>query len=85
MNTSDSLSVKTAKLSDDELKAQIIHLARIYSDAFIKITFLRLSTTKYLSPASPKLIMQPVFRSEEVEAAVGSALDFSTLGEEGDI
>lgn len=85
MNTSDSLSVKTAKLSDDELKAQIIHLARIYSERVHQNNLPAAFNDKIFEPGISKIdYAARVFGPEEVEAAVGSALDFwLTLGEEG--
>jgi len=85
MNTSDSLSLETAHLSDEALKAQIINLARIYSERVHRKNLPACFNDKTFEPSISQIdYAARVFGPEEVEAAIGSALDFwLTLGEEG--
>ena len=70
MNTSDSLSVKTAKLSDDELKAQIIHLARI-CERVHQNNLPAAFNDKIFEPGISKLIMQPVSSAQRLKPPLG--------------
>ena len=85
MNMLDKIDLETSHLSDEALKAHIKDLARIYSERVHH---------KHLPAHTKPSVFEPgisqidyaarVFGPEEVEAAIGSTLDFwLTLGEEG--
>ena len=85
MNMLDSMSIEPTHLSDEALKAHIKDLARIYSE---RVHRKNLPASKEVSVFEPGISQidyaARVFGPEEVEAAIGSTLDFwLTLGEEG--
>ena len=79
------MSVETAHLSDEALKAHIQHLARIYSERAHRKNLPASVEDTVFEPGISRIdYAARVFGPEEVEAAIGSTLDFwLTLGEEG--
>ena len=85
MNMLDSMTVEPAHLSDEALKAHIKDLARIYSERVHRKNLPASIGDTVFEPGISRIdYAARVFGPEEVEAAIGSTLDFwLTLGEEG--
>ena len=81
----DKIDLETSHLSDEALKAHIKDLARIYSERVHNKHLPALTKPSVFEPGISQIdYAARVFGPEEVEAAIGSTLDFwLTLGEEG--